>query len=423
MTTLSNKMIKIIEKRQNELTKLCSELVQAKSENPPGDVSEAAQVCKEFLEKEGIRLQVFEPFKGHQTVIGIVGKGKPSLILCGHIDVVPAGDISKWTMAPYKGEIKQGRLYGRGSTDQKSGVAAQLMAIAAAKDSEEELSGTVTVANVPDEEAQGPGGVIWLLENKKLNGDACLITEPTGNLDGNYSIVAGERGTCWLKISAIGKPAHGSVPARGRNAIEMLTEFLPRLKVLESEAVETPKDAEMLVKNGEGEQRRLARKDGIVPASSLVKTLTHYTVNVGVIAGGTKTNVVPERCDAEVDIRVPAGGHPDGVLGFVRCMLPENFEVSLINKTMPSYTPASDPFIDAIQKGARPVLGYAPPPTYMPATTDGHFFREMLGIPAASFGPGCGELAHTYDEFVYVKDIKNTAKVYANVIADFVGQG
>ena len=422
MRTLSAKMIKVIEKRQNELTKLCSELIRAKSENPPGNVSEAANVCKGFLKQEGIKYQTFEPEKGHVSVIGTVGKRKPSLVLCGHIDVVPAGDISKWTVHPYGGEVKQGRLYGRGSTDQKAGVAAQLMAVAAAKEFESELSGKITVANVPDEEAQGPAGAIWLVENKKLMGDACLITEPTGYLDGHYSIVAGERGTCWLKITAHGKPAHGSVPARGRNAIDMLTSFLPTLKALEAEAVETPEDAKVLVKNGEREQRRLALKDGIKP-SKLTRTLTHYTVNVGVIAGGTKTNIVPEKCEAEVDIRVPAGGHPDGVVKFVRSLLPDNFEVEVINKTMPSYTPRSDPLIKAIQKGAKPVFGYAPPPTYMPATTDAHFFRRLLGVPAASFGPGCGELAHTYDEFVYVKDIKNVAKVYANVIADFVGKG
>lgn len=420
MRKLNTKMAEAIEKRQDELTQLCKALIQAKSENPPGDVSDAARVCQDFLKQEGIKHEKLEPEKGHTSVIGTVGKGKPSLVLCGHIDVVPAGDVKKWSVNPYKGEVKQGKLYGRGSTDQKAGVAAQLMATSAANDFETQLAGKVTVANVPDEEAQGPAGVIWLVENKKLFGDACLITEPTGYLDGHYSIVAGERGTCWLKIRAVGKPAHGSVPARGRNAIEMLTSFLPTLKALEAEAVETPADARALVKNGEKEQRRLALKDGI-PPSKLTKTLTHYTVNVGVIAGGTKTNVVPENCEAEVDIRVPAGGSPDGVEKFVRGLLPENFEVSVINKTLPSYTSAHDSFVKAVQKAVKPVFGYVPAPTYMPATTDAHFFRNPLGIPSMSFGPGCGELAHAYDEFVYIKDLKNAAKAYVNVIADFVG--
>jgi len=410
-------MGEFVENRQTELNKLCSKLIQAKGENPPGDVSEAAHVIKHFLTQEDINHQTFEPVNGHISVVATVGKGKPSLILCGHIDVVPAGDTTKWSVNPYAGEIKQGKLYGRGATDQKGGVAAMLMALTAAKQYENELVGKVTVACVSDEEAQGPGGTRWLLKNKKLAGDMCLITEPTGYLDGEYSIVAGERGTCWLKITAYGKSAHGSTPVLGRNAIEMLTEFLPKLKALEMEAVKTPKNAEKLIRGGREELWRVSKKQGVA-ADSLTKTLTHYTVNFGVIAGGTKANVVPEKCEAEIDIRVPAGGHPDGVEEFLRSVLPEKMDFQVINRTMPSYTSADDPLIKAIQKSAKQLFGYRLTATYMPATSDAHFFRELLGIPTVAFGPGYGELLHTHDEFVYLKDVKDAAKVYANVIAN-----
>jgi len=413
-------MAEIVEKRQTELKKLCSELIQAKGENPPGDVSETAVVIECFLKEEGISYQRFEPEEGHTNVIATVGNGKPSLILCGHIDVVPAGDITKWSVHPYKGEVKNGRLYGRGATDMKGGIVAMLMALSAAKERENELTKKVTVASVSDEEAQGPGGTRWLLRNKKLTGEACLITEPTGHLEDKYSIVAGERGTYWLKITAHGKPAHGSTPALGKNAIEMLTQFLPTLRALEREAVKTPKDAEPLITNGEKEQWRVAKKHGI-PTKSLTKTLTHYTVNLGIIAGGTKTNVVPDKCEAEIDIRVPSGGHPNGVEEFVRSVLPEKLEYQVINKTMPSYTPADQPLIKAVQKGVQQVFGYRPAATYMPATSDAHFFRELLGVPTAAFGPGYIELAHTYNEFIHLKDVKNAAKVYANLMADVTG--
>jgi len=422
LKTLGTRIAEIVEKRQAELNKLCSELIQAKSENPPGDVSEAGQVIERFLKGEGVNYQKFEPVKGHTSVVATIGKGKQTLILCGHIDVVPAGDITKWSVHPYKGDIRHGRLYGRGATDQKGGVAAMLMTLAAAKEYENELAGKVTVASVSDEEAQGPGGAFWLLKNKKLAGDMCLITENTGYLSEKYSIEAGERGTCWLKITAHGKPAHGSKPALGINAIEMLTQFLPKLKALEKEAVKTPKGAEALVKNGEKELRRVAKKQG-VPANSLTQTLTHYTVNIGVIKGGTKTNIVPEKCEAEIDIRVPIGGHPNGVEEFMRSLLPEKLEYQVINRTMPSYTPANQPLIKTIQKSAKQVFGYSPDATYMPATTDAHYFRELLGIPTVAFGPGYGELAHAYDEFVYLKDVKNAAKVYANVMASIAAKG
>jgi len=417
--TLSERMMKFIENQQANMNRLCSNLIQARSENPPGDVSEAAQVAEDFLTHRGITCQKLEPEKGHITIIGTVGKGRPSLILCGHIDVVPAGDVSQWHVAPYNGAIENGKLHGRGATDQKGGVAAMLMASAAAKEYENEIAGKVTVACVPDEEAQGPAGVSWLLENKKLTGDMCLITEPTGYLDEKYTIVAGERGAYWLRITAHGKPAHGSTPALGRNAIEMTNEFLPKLKALEMGAVKTPRDAEQLIKNGMKQLARVAKKQGI-PANSLTKTLTHYTLNTGTIRGGTKINIVPEKCEAEVDIRIPAGGRPEGVEEFVRSLLPEKMEYEVINKTMPSYTAPDNQLIRTLQRGVSQVLGYDPIVRYMPATSDAHFFREVLSIPTGSFGPGYEELLHAYDEFVYMKDVENAAKVYAKTIAEIV---
>jgi len=401
--------------RAKELTKLCCGLVQAKGENPPGDVSEAAHLVESFLDTEGITFQRFEPAEGHVSVVAQIGEGKPSLILCGHVDVVPAGDLSQWNVHPYEGLVREGKILGRGATDQKGGVAAMLMAIAVLKDFEEDLSGKITVASVSDEEAVGPGGALWLLNNKKLSGNACLITEPTGYLGEKYSIVSGERGNCWLRITAHGKTAHGGTPTLGRNAILMLTEFLPKLRALESAAVRVPKEAEGLIQNGRKQLRRVAEKQG-ASAGSLTRALNHYTTNVGFINGGTKVNIVPEKCEVEVDVRVPAGGSPDGVEEFVRSVMPENLEYEVIKKTLPSFTPAMHPLTKTVQLSAGQVFGYVPPATYWAYTSDAHYFREILGVPTVSFGPGFTELAHAPNEFVYVKDVLNMAKVYANVI-------
>lgn len=416
MKKLGAKIGEVVERRAKELNKLCCELIQAKGENPPGDVSEAAKIIESFLQTEGINYQTFEPAKGHISVVATVGRGKPSLILCGHIDVVPAGDLSQWTIQPYEGRIKQGKIFGRGASDQKGGVAAMLMALATVKDFEDELSGKITVASVSDEEAHGPGGALWLLENKKLNGNACLITEPTGYLDTQYSIDSGERGTCWLKITAHGKPAHASKPVLGRNAITMLTEFVQKLKALESEAVAVPREAETLVRNGKKQLRMVAMKQG-VPVNSLTRTLDHYTTSLGLIHGGTKTNIVPDRCEAEIDIRVPVGGSPKGVEEFVRSLIPENIEYEVVNRTLPSFTLANHPLIKAVQQGAKKVFGYKPLATYNAATSDAHSFRELLGVPTVSFGPGYDEVIHAYNEFVNAKDVLNMAKTYANIIA------
>jgi len=415
---LGTKTGEVVERREKELNKLCCEIIQAKGENPPGDVSEAAKVIERFLQTEEVNYQTFEPAKGHISVVATVGRGKPSLILCGHIDVVPAGDLSSWGIHPYEGVMKHGKIFGRGASDQKGGVAAMLMALAAVKDFEDDLPGKITVASVSDEEAKGPGGALWLLQNKKLSGSACLITEPTGYLDSEYSVVGGERGTFWIRVKAHGKPAHASKPVLGRNAVNMLTDFVQKLKALESEAVAIPKEAETLVRNGGQELRRVAEKQG-VPVNSLTRTLDHYTTSLGLIKGGTKVNVVPEFCEAEVDIRIPVGGSPDGVEECIRCLLPKNVEYEVINRTLPSFTPATHSLTKAVQQGAKQVFDYKPSATYMAATSDAHFFRELLGIPTVAFGPGYEEVIHTYNEFIYAKDVLNMAKTYANVIVNF----
>jgi succinyl-diaminopimelate desuccinylase len=313
--------------------------------------------------------------------------------------------------------MKGGKLFGRGASDQKGGVAAMLMAAVVAKDFEDMLLGKVTVACVSDEEAKGPGGAHWLLENQKLSGNSCLITEPTGYLDSPYTITAGERGNYWLRLKARGLPAHASKPVLGKNAIDLLTESAKMLKYLETEAVKTPKDAEVLIRNGKKQLKKVAAQH-CVSSNSLTRTLDHYTTSLGLIQGGTKVNIVPEYCEGEVDIRIPAGGSPEGVERFVRSFLPKDVAFEAVNVTLPSFTPAYHKLTKAVQQSAKQVFGYKPSANYMAATSDAHYFRELLGVPTVSFGPGYEEIIHTYNEFVRVKDVLNMAKTYANVMLD-----
>ena len=153
-----------------------------------------------------------------------------------------------------------------------------------------------------------------------------------------------------------------------------------------------------------------------------MKTMDHYTVNLGTIRGGTKTNVVPERCEAEFDIRVPAGGNPDAVEEFVKLILPEDFEYEVFNRALASYTPADEPLVKTLQTNAKATLGYKTPALYMAATSDAHTFRELLKIPTVSFGPGYSEANHAYNEFVHAKDVVNAMKVYAHTIVDYLGR-
>ena len=419
MTTIKGKIEQYITGHASELLTLCCDLIMAKSENPPGDVSEATQVVQAFLEQNRIGYELLEPRPDHINTIASVGEGNKTLILCGHIDTVPAGDETQWSFPPYCGFIRNGEILGRGATDMKGGVAATLMALAATKQVEKRLSGKVTAAIVCDEEIGGDYGAKWLLENNKLSGDACLITEPSAYRIAGYTIDAGERGVSWLRFRAIGKPAHGSWPIMGKNAILALTAFLPKLKVIEKIKVKTPKDAIQLIVNGKKILAKIAKKNKI-PTETMCRILDHYTVNIGTITGGTKVNVVPEKCEVEADFRIPIGGSKGELEANVRKLLPKGVGYEVFQESIPSYTSTSDPLIQIIKANVSRFFGVTPPTIAIWATSDAWRFRKLLKIPTVTFGPGFSEKAHTYDETVLAEDIIRSAKVYANVILDYL---
>ncbi len=419
MKGLNREVKQYIHANKSDLLTLSCNLIKAKSENPPGDVSEPTQIAQTFLEQKGIAYEKVEPKQGRINTIASIGSGIKTIILCGHIDTVPAGDESKWSFHPFSGTIKNGAILGRGATDMKGGLAAMLMALAAVKQIEARLPGKVTGAIVCDEETGGDNGAKWLIENRKLSGDACLLAEPSAYMAAGYSIDAGERGVCWLRFTALGKPAHGSWPMMGKNAIITLTNFLPKLKAIEKIKVKTPKDALPLIANGKKILSKIAKKNKI-PTNTLCGILDHYTVNIGTIAGGTKINVVPEKCSAEADFRIPIGGSKKEIESSIRKILPKDIGYEVVQESIPSYTSAFDPFVKVIEANVRRVFGSKPLTMAVWATSDAWRFRKILGIPTATFGPGFIEKAHSYDEMVSVEDVVRSAEVYASVIVNYL---
>lgn len=301
----------------------------------------------------------------------------------------------------------------------KGGLAAMLMALAAVKQIEAELPGKVTGAIVCDEETGGDNGAKWLVENRKLSGNACLLAEPSAYMAAGYAIDVGERGVCWLRFTALGKPAHGSSPMMGKNAILAITNFLPKLKVIEKIKVRSPKAAVPLIVNGKKILSKIAKKNNI-PTNTMRGILDHYTVNIGTIAGGTKVNVVPEKCSAEADFRIPIGGSKKEIESNIRKILPKDIGYEVVQESIPSYTSAYDLFVKVIETNVLRVFGSKPPTMVIWATSDAWRFRKILGIPTATFGPGFIEKAHSYDEMVPAEDVVRSAKVYANVIVDYL---
>ena len=403
---------KVIEKVSAEnVLNLASKLIKVPSVNPPGDTKEIAGVIKEHLGDNGISAELYEPSPGKVNVVARIGGGREedALILNGHMDVVPVGDETRWSFPPFSGEVKNGFLLGRGASDMKGGLAGIIEAFIAAARFEDEFKRPVILTCVADEETGGRFGAKYLLENGITRGSSVLIAEPTG-LD---FINIGEKGVLWSKIRIRGKPGHGSLaPYVGENAITKTCEALQELlKVTEMRST-LPGELDEVVKfSREFVERRGGKGVGIV--------LDHVTINIGMIRGGVKVNVVPDLCEVELDMRLPIGLPSSRVIEFIKDVLKRyDGELEIVASSEANYTSPSCEIVKALRKVILEILGLEARPFLQIASSDARFYREK-GIPTIHYGPGELETVHGYDEKIRVDDLIKASKIYAGIIAEY----
>ena len=213
--------------KKKELIDLTRKLIQIPTENPPGKEKEALQFLKPLLSRMGFRVKNVLSPKGRWNIIAERrwGKGGRTLLFNGHLDVVPPGDLSLWRYPPFQGRLERGRIYGRGASDMKGGVASFLQAVSLIDRSKMELSqGSLILHLASDEESHGHHGTGFLSQKGLIKGDAVLVGEPTG-----LDPVIAQKGALWFRISTFGKSAHGSSPHLGVNAISKMMKVVDRL--------------------------------------------------------------------------------------------------------------------------------------------------------------------------------------------------
>ena len=402
---MSENPLRFIKNRKEEIISNLRNLIAAKTENPPGNTTPAIETIASILDKYSISYEIVEPEKGKKNLIAEVGKGD-ALILNGHVDVVPAGQ--GWDFDPFKGEIINGRIYGRGATDMKSGVIALLYAFIYHR---EIKKGKLILSIVADEETGAKYGTKYLLNEGLIDGIACIIAEPTGSLPRRgYNIVAGERGVLWAKIKSKGKAGHGSLPMLGENAIKEISKLITLLPEIVPGDISIPEEAKDLIING---KEVLEKKHPKAPYA-----LDHYTINVGVIKGGKKVNAIPDEAEIEIDMRVPIGSSSDQALKTLESIVPGWYEIEVKDTIEPSFTPSSNLLVESLRSTAKMILNYDPKPIAMAATTDARLFRYK-GIPTVNFGPGYLEVAHARNEFVYLQDVLDFTVIYIKFIENF----
>jgi acetylornithine deacetylase/succinyl-diaminopimelate desuccinylase family protein len=365
-----------------EVVELAKSLLSINSENPPGNEREVAFFIKDFLEDLGLETQLIEFGKNRYNLIASISK-KEGLMLNGHMDTVPIGNIENWKFDPL-GEIKDGKLYGRGAVDMKGGLACVLAAVKNLVKEKVEFKRKLSLVFVGDEEV-GFAGSKFIIENYK---DALkdvkygIIAEPT-----NFLITIAQKGIAEMKIKIKGKAAHGSRPELGDNAIYKACDVIQELRKL-SENLKKKKDTLL----GSG------------------------TINVGKIAGGTKVNVVPDYCEIEIDRRITPGETPQLAKKQIEKILKKlkiKGEVKLLLSRLPMKLSENSLLVKTLKEiaGAK-TKGEA-------AYTEAELYYREVGIECAIFGPGNPDLCHITNEYIKIDELKKGSVVFEEIIRKF----
>ena len=379
----------------DEVVRFARALIAAPSENPGGTEDEAAAVATEILTSFGATARTIRSEAGRPSVIAALGSGaRPVLAWNGHLDVVPAGAPDSWSHDPWAGAIEAGRLIGRGTADMKGPIAAALAAAAALHRTGTDLAGTLAFHLAADEELAGTHGTKVLWEQGLLDQDACIVGEPS-----ELKIALAERGGAWITATAHGTAAHGSTPHLGVNAITSMARFLLRLPEVLPD-IEHP-------------------------------LVGRPTVNAALITGGSAPNVIPDRCEVDIDRRiVPGETDPDRVLApfrelaeSLRAAHPEVRIETVIREWTDAAETAGDSHIAELARAAvaaqtgRPAVD-----TGFTGITDARFYINQAHIPTIILGPGSLSVAHTANESIDVEELVSGARVYARIFASYLGR-
>lgn len=410
-----------IDRAAEEVVGFTADLVRVPSVNPPGEDYEAcARVMGERLraqrfDVEYISADALPEHTARYPRVNVIGTRRgsgtgPAIHLNGHIDVVPAG--AGWTVDPFSGLVRDGRIYGRGVCDMKAGIAAAMYAVEAIARAGVELPGTVDISGTVDEESGGFAGVAHLARIGRIsraNTDAVIIPEPL-NVD---RICVGHRGVYWFELTTHGRVAHGSMPFLGASAIDGMAEVL----------AEIHRELEPLL------GRRVTAMP-VVPEAARRATINVNGVEGGQPVNGIQSPCVADRCRAIFDRRFLIEETFEATKSEITAAIDRavarvpgvSYELRDLMVVNPVQTPPNASVIGALDTAIRRVLGTAPSLVASPGTFDQKHFSRIAGVHnCVAYGPGQLELAHQPDEYCDIADLINATKVNALAILDLNG--
>jgi acetylornithine deacetylase len=408
-----------IYQNKKETIKLLQILVRENSVS--GNESKAQAIVVEKLRELGLELDVWDPdfkemcahpyfisvresFQGSPNVVAVlkgVGGGK-SMILNGHIDVVPEGDLQRWEVEPYGGEVKDNKLHGRGATDMKGGNVALILAMEAIKKSGIQLKGDVYFQSVIEEESGGAGTLAAILRGYKADG--VIIPEPT-----NMKFFIKQQGSMWFRLKVKGKVAHGGTRYEGVSAIDksiLVIQHIQKLERVRNERIDDP-----------------LYKDIPIP----------IPINIGTIHGGTWPSSVSDLVMLEGRFGVaPNETLEDAKHEFEKWIqelaaLDEWFmkhpvEVEWFGaRWVPGAIKAEHELVRTLHTNYAEITKKDPILEAAPWGTDGGLFTQVADIPMIVFGPGETKVAHYPNEYIDLNQMFLAAEIIACTLLDWCG--
>lgn len=391
-----------IDKSRDELISIAKILLQTPSAAPEAPTAQIAEVIRALLQDvDGAEVTLLS--QGEVTnVLAILNGGGPGrrLVINGHLDTYPVVNEADWSHGPFKGELEDGRIYGRGACDMKCGIACALLVFRRMAQWRRHWRGQLVLTLVGDEQRMGPQGTKYLLDTQPL---ACGDGMLSADVGGPGQLCFGEKGYLWLDVTAEGVMTHGAQVNKGVNAINrlmaavtQLNEELPCIPFTLPDAVERAlQDA---TKTTDPKEIELMRS---------------LTVNLGYIEGGVSANLIPDKALAKLDIRLPAGVTCVQIEREITRIISwhEGVHVQIRRSYDPNWSCPSQEIFTVLRAAANAVLAQPACLTYRIGASDARYYRKEKGVPTVT----CGLTAHNHgaaDEYAEISEMEQLSQIY-----------
>lgn len=413
------RIYRLAENSEEEVSKICSELVQINSAHPEGHTDAVVNYIKEYLDKNGVENEIHAMEKSKPNIVAKVkGETRKTVLWVGHMDVVPEGKTENWVYPPYSGKIADGCIWGRGSSDMKGSCAAAMMS-ARMLNEIDGVKNNVEYWFTSDEEIGGGAGARWLAETGRFKGDVCIVGDGNGGGPDFPSIDLGCKGGAGVKLIARGKTAHGSTPYLGDNAITKLVNAIPWVEKIDGYPLDFPSELKPAIESS------VEYYGQTTPSDMLSKMESNFytpSVACNIIEGGVKINVIPDYAEAQFDIRLTPGSKPYKVVERIKELVKESGidglevvasrEIKDPEETAGYFESPNSSFAEQFKGILSIITGKEVNIKILTGGTDGISTSKIARIPSLGYGTSLTGQAHQPNERITIKNLVLGIKVY-----------